>query len=605
MDLYHTGTEDDPDDHKYIHERLLEVAVPDPPADGRSVSLEDCLESYFNNQVDVRRYMNVLERSNTMSSVRSDHSPLSEKESEIGELSQSLPSSPVSPLASPLSPVSPGGRVRSPSIIRHIVIEGSDKDAVHDFSDSHSKRGSIRKGKVIKREVSMKAWQFFNLIRPLPIYLHFPSHLNSSPDIPRVLIGNIAWVTGRNSHSSDGRIPDNLSLCPAVTISLKRYGMSADGKPIRKNTLVDIPLDIRLPHFIEDDRIPEEGPMIRKFKLSLQSGLCHRGDSLNAGHYIAFVREATPIPDGDYQSTRRQSDSANPPRYLEDKWLRFDDLASPRVQEVNIQELLKKEMPYLLFYRVEPIYEMSTESIMHPHPPSYAASSAEIQNHNQTHHAEGTDISVDQQSYFDGLGDASTPAIRLSADFARPPSPRRSMNLSEDRRGSLAFTEPGLTSAGSSISGAVFTLATSAPATPSEETAAQRMSRAASKVLKSTTKSRPTSQSGEGRMSGAFSRLNLMRSKDSLNKLSESSKDRPPVVAPDAIAEPRTSITIEEVSLRPHDIGIDRSKSKKEKKKRDKSQGPSEKLDNHEHHMHLHKGKGRAKDVPDRECSVM
>jgi hypothetical protein len=600
MDLYHTGTEDDPDDHKYIHERLLEVAVPDPPADGGSVSLEDCLESYFNNQVDVRRYMNVLERTNTMSSVRSEHSPLSEKELELGELSQSLPNTPISPLTL-ASPLPPGGRHRSQSIIRNIVVEGTDRDATSDSTDAHSRRsGSVRsKGKTTRREVSMKAWQFFNLIRPLPIYLHLEPHLLTPPPDCPILIANIAWVIGKNLHSADGRIPENLSLCPAVTISLKRYGMSADGKPIRKNTLVDVPLDIRLPHFIEDDRIPEEGPMIRRFKLSLQSGLCHRGESLNAGHYIAFVREATSVPDGDYQSSRRQSDSTNPPRYSEEKWLRFDDLASPRVQEVDIKELLKKEMPYLLFYRVEPIYEMSSANIVDPHPPSYAHSTIEIQNH----HAEGTDITVDQQSYFDGVRDASTPAIRLSAEVERPPTPRRSINLPEDRRGSLAFTEPSLTSAGSSIHGAPVTLATSAPATPSEETAAQRMTRAASKVLKSTTKSRPTSQSGEGRMSGAFSRLNLMRSKDSLNKSSESSKDRPP--ATDGITEPRTSIAVDEGALRPHEGGVDRSKSKKEKKKRDKSQGPSETIEHHEHHHHMHKGKGRAKDVPDRECSVM
>ena len=598
MDLYHTGTEDDPDDHKYIHERLLEVAVPDPPADGGSVSLEDCLESYFNNQVDVRRYMNVLERTNTMSSVRSKDSPILEKELELGELPQPYPDTPISPL-SPESPLSPGSRHRSQSIIRNIVVEGIERDATSDPTDAQSRRSnSVRKGKTTRREVSMKAWQFFNLIRPLPIYSHLEPHLLTPPPDCPVLIANVAWVIGKNLPFANGRIPDNLRLCPSVTISLKRYGMSADGKPIRKNTLVDIPLDIRLPHFIEDDRMPEEGPMIRRFKLSLQSGLCHRGESLNAGHYIAFVREATPVPDGDYQSSRRQSDNTNPPRYSEEKWLRFDDLATQRVQEVDIKELLNKEMPYLLFYRVEPIYEMSSASIATSNPPSYAHSAIEIQNH----HAEGTDSTVDQQSYFDGAQDASMPAIRLSTEVEPSPTTRQSITLPEDRRGSLAFTEPGLTSAGSSIHGPSIT-ATSAPATPSEETAAQRMSRAASKVLKSTTKSRPTSQSGEGRMSGAFSRLNLMRSKDSLNKSSDSSKDRLP--ATDGVAEPRTSITIDEGTLRPHESGIDRSKSKKEKKKRDKSQGPSENMEHSEHHHHMHKGKGRWKDVPDRECSVM
>ena len=115
-------------------------------------------------------------------------------------------------------------------------------------------------------------------------------------------------------------------------------------------------------------------------------------------------------------------------------------------------------------------------------------------------------------------------------------------------------------------------------------------------------------------MSGAFSRLNLMRSKDSL-KVSESSKElAAPRSSIDGIASPRTSITIEDGAHRPHgDIGIGRSKSKKGKKKRDKSQAPSsDKSDNdeqhshhHSHHSHKGKGKEKAKDVPDRECMVM
>jgi hypothetical protein len=104
-------------------------------------------------------------------------------------------------------------------------------------------------------------------------------------------------------------------------------------------------------------------------------------------------------------------------------------------------------------------------------------------------------------------------------------------------------------------------------------------------------------------MSGAFSKLNLMRSKDSLNKSSENSKDPAPIT--DGAADPHTSITIDEGS-RPHEGLVDRSKSKKEKKKRDKSQGPVEKTEHHENHHHnLHRGRGRAKDVPDRECIVM
>jgi hypothetical protein len=66
MDIYHTGREDKEDDHKFVNERLLEVAVPEQEGD-KDVTLEDCLETYFNNRIEVKRY---LERQNTLSSIR-------------------------------------------------------------------------------------------------------------------------------------------------------------------------------------------------------------------------------------------------------------------------------------------------------------------------------------------------------------------------------------------------------------------------------------------------------------------------------------------------------------------------------------------------------
>ena len=56
MDIYHTGKEDENDDHKYINERLLDVAIPELE-EGKVITLEDCLEEYFNNRIEVRRYL--------------------------------------------------------------------------------------------------------------------------------------------------------------------------------------------------------------------------------------------------------------------------------------------------------------------------------------------------------------------------------------------------------------------------------------------------------------------------------------------------------------------------------------------------------------------
>jgi hypothetical protein len=44
MDIFHEGKGDAADDHKFINERLLEVAIPQQAPEGRPIRLEDCLE---------------------------------------------------------------------------------------------------------------------------------------------------------------------------------------------------------------------------------------------------------------------------------------------------------------------------------------------------------------------------------------------------------------------------------------------------------------------------------------------------------------------------------------------------------------------------------
>lgn len=167
MDLFHNGAEDAADDHKFIHERLLDVAVPDEMESGRQIQLEDCLESYFNNRVEVLRKR---ERSNTFSSVRSGQS---EKDAplhiEVAELSWSTPNTPAS-TTTPGSSFPPGSdRPRAMSIIRHRVIQDDGKEDVSTESDAASSAPSVRKGS-LRKEVLMPAWQFFNLIRPSPFF---------------------------------------------------------------------------------------------------------------------------------------------------------------------------------------------------------------------------------------------------------------------------------------------------------------------------------------------------------------------------------------------------------------------------------------------------
>jgi hypothetical protein len=423
-----------------------------------------------------------------------------------------------------------------------------------------------------------------------------------------VLIGKTAWYT-RTSPTNDAEVAAHFSQTrPVLGICLKRYGITESGRPFRKNTFIDIPLDIRLPHFIQDEMIAEDGPLMGDFKLSLQSVICHRGNSVNAGHYISFIRGTSQIADGDSQSARRLSNNSVPPHYSADRWIKFDDLADPRVSYVDIEQAMKDEMPYLLFYQVQPTYDCtpppgSLPGSLSDHPPSYSDSAIGMKSHPSPPRVHG---------YFDVTRDESMPTIRLSSEIERPPTPRRSINLpesdrplgpEEDRRGSLAFTETSLTSTDPQV--------ISAPPTPNEETTAQRMSRAAARFTKSGSKSRPTSATGENRISATFSRLNLMRSKEQLNRVDPSKEQvnkidlgkEMLIPATDGAGDSRTSITIEENDgLKPEEETINRSKSKKSKKKKGKEK--AERVEHEGHHgHHMHKEKG--KNVPDRECKIM
>lgn len=205
--------------------------------------------------------------------------------------------------------------------------------------------------------------------------------------------------------------------------------MTDQGVGSRLDTYIDIPLEMRLPHFISDDcGHDEEGfePNFTNFKLSLLSVICHRGSSLDAGHYISLVRGETANvspgstvhmqatqpqaaqaahntqtpqpsetttsleaikaaqgasnqprpPTTNYTQEEPQSDSNGIPKEVkrppqEPFWLRCDDLAKERVSPVDIHQALKDEAPYLLFYQVLPIEDDPISESEQGDPPPY------------------------------------------------------------------------------------------------------------------------------------------------------------------------------------------------------------------------------------------
>ena len=168
MDIYHTGKEDANDDHRLVNERFLQVGIPSESAEGKVITLEDCLENYFNNRIEVRRH---LEGKATSPSLTSSDSVKGHSiHTEVADVASviSHPSSPVrsSHPASPNPFSTMMTRVRSTSIIRDRFVGEDDSKVASDglHGPAEVVPGTRRKNS-LRKEVLMPAWQFFSLIR--------------------------------------------------------------------------------------------------------------------------------------------------------------------------------------------------------------------------------------------------------------------------------------------------------------------------------------------------------------------------------------------------------------------------------------------------------
>lgn len=558
MDIYHTGKEDAADDHKFVNERLLEVAIPSEREDGRAITLEDCLETYFNNRIEVKRH---LQRRNTAQSIRSVDTDKGQTiHTEAVEVSSgpnsSIVSTPTTSLA-PISPIRPvDGRRRADSIFSERYVESkefSEKKLLEEMSN-YSGNGRPRGGSLLRKEVMMPAWQFFSLI---------------------------PWYTD-NAPTSDAQVAAHFSAKrPVLGICLKRYSMPLNGTHQRLSTYIDIPLEIGLPHFISDDCMEEEGPLFGNFKLSLQSVVCHRGVSVDSGHYVALIRANVPDPWPSKAMDGRPGSSETDD--APSAWMRFDDLAKERVTDVDIKQALKDESPYLLFYQVQLI----NEELARGNPPSYAEAQSEMASVDPSLE---TLTSTDAETNIDGMEWDRSGTVDLSHLDANgsDEAPGRT-SMSSNRRSSVTFEE-----LEGSLNGS--TRGRTASTAPVDESRPSFLStsRRGSKVGKKTgSKSRPTSQSGESRLSFTMSRLTGRKSKDKLQNSDNAISDEPivtvvsvPEDAPEPAPQPAHHVKHSGLG------GSKSTKGKEKKRLRSSSRNP---LDTKKHH----------KKPPDRECIVM
>lgn len=573
------------DDHKVVYERLLNLAVPADP-EGKGVKLEDCLEEYFNTKVDVSRDdveekgdRPMLSSRSTVRIVKQDPNPHENPEEEAEALDKvdgeslqqrwtATDSSAPNGESSTPELDRPTVRHRSTSIIQRIVLddEGNPTDADAGTLLQKAKR----KGSTVVKAVTIPAWQFFRLI---------PWH-----------------SAANNEPQTDKEIVMHFNQRPVVGICLKRYLMTEDGLAKRQNTFIDIPDSLRLPHFMVADeaKLEEESSLSMEYKLVLQSVVCHRGDSVHSGHYISFARVNPKL-----LTDNRRHDNDPPPDYEDAQWVKFDDLAETRVTYVDdIREVLKQEMPYLVFYQIVPMVDVTNISVAgsETEPPSYNDSTLNVAS--ITTGSDGTGLSRPASGYFDSSAlNSAGPSIRFSSELDQ--RPRLSLSIEEDghmsttllspdnsRRGSVAFSEPIGTPAITPENGP------SPIVTPGEETTAQRLSRAAAKFTKSNSRSRPTSQAGESRISISLSRLSLKsRSKEPLREAGESLEDGEET--PIATVAP-------------------------ERRSAEGENGEKKEKDHHRHHHYGRRGKSKSRssdkdpetkkikgEVPDRECIVM
>lgn len=239
-----------------------------------------------------------------------------------------------------------------------------------------------------------------------------------------------------------------------LAICLKRYNVDNRGYSYRLNTHVDIPLEMATPHFAEEDQGENGQPSTveANVKLSLQSVVCHRGHSVEAGHYISLTRASNVGPAYGLRSNPQRDGD-------DDVWLRFDDLAAERVTPVDIKRALAEESPYLLFYKVLPLEdEVESDS-----PPAYAQNLDNLELVDQK--LAGLHVDTGGKKSLDVVGWSRRGSVEGA--ISEEPSGRASMG--DSRRLSLAPTSAG--SVTGSTSGSVRTLdyVTTEPVTPLDE----------------------------------------------------------------------------------------------------------------------------------------
>ena len=245
----------------------------------------------------------------------------------------------------------------------------------------------------------------------------------------------------------------------------------------------------------------------------------------------------------------------------------FDDLSSERIRYVNIEDALRQESPYLLFYRVQPIEGDPGNIEEGERPPSYVGNDSGVA---------GLSLSSMESNGSTGVI-LDRPQVSFE-DFEIEDLKGRTSDSSE-RRPSITFTED----VASPPLKENYTAESSVEQSVSGNNSLT-VSRKSSKSGRRGSKSGPNSQGIDSRLSASFTRL-----------AGRLTKEKPEVISPTAEVRDHDQLTALRAAVQSGPDGVDTAKWKKEVKEKSKTRHPAQ---------HLMKGKPKS-GKPDRECLVM